>query len=202
MIMKFVAIAAAATAVALFTGSAFAADLYVPPAAAPVAAPVASSWDGPYIGASVGYGWQTLDAPGSLTGNGWSVGGQIGYYAHLSDQIVGGIEGNLDWVNYAGGTAPANYSVDWDGSLRARLGVDMGQWLPYIEAGVAFANVSDYSATTSPEVRTGWTAGAGVEVMLADHLSGNIEYRYTDYGAGSGSRLTDNSIRVGLNYHF
>ena len=199
--MKFVAIAAAATAVALFTGSAFAADLYVPPAAAPAAAPVTSSWDGPYIGASVGYGWQSLADGGPTTGNGWSVGAQLGYYAHLSDQIVGGVEGNIDWVNYAGGTTPS-YSVNWDGSLRARLGVDMGQWLPYVEAGVAFANVTDSTATTSPEVRTGWTAGAGVEVMLADHLSGNIEYRYTDYGAGTGSGFTDNSIRVGLNYHF
>jgi len=70
-----------------FSGSAaFAADLYVPPAAPVAAAPVASSWDGPYIGASVGYGWGSAD--NSYTGNatgtsaanlsGWLVGGQIG----------------------------------------------------------------------------------------------------------------------------
>ncbi|MGN6100647.1 MAG: outer membrane protein [Devosia sp.] len=153
-----------------------AADLYVPPAAAPVVAPVASGWDGPYIGATLGYGWQTLASPTNATGNGWSVGGQIGYNAHLSDNIIGGVEGNLDWVNYASSPTGA-YSVNWDGSLRARLGVDMGQWMPYAEVGVAFANVTDVTATTSPEVRTGWTAGAGVEVMLADHLSANLEYR-------------------------
>jgi len=190
-----------AAAMAALTGGAMAADLYVPPAAAPAMAP-ASSWDGPYIGATVGYGWQNLDSGDSTSGNGWSVGGQVGYNFHLSDQIIAGVEGNLDWVNFAQTTGSSTYSADWDGSVRGRLGLDMGQWFPYIEAGVAFANVTDSTATTSTEIRTGWTAGAGVEVMLADHLSANVEYRYTDYGAGSGSDLKDNSIRVGLNYHF
>ena len=191
-----------AAAMAALTSGAMAADLYVPPAAAPAMAP-ASSWDGPYIGATVGYGWQTLDTTTATTGNGWSVGGQIGYNFHLSDQIVAGVEGNLDWVNYASTSTTGVYSANWDGSVRGRLGLDMGQWLPYIEAGVAFANVTETPAAAG--VRTGWTAGAGVEVMLADHLSANLEYRYTDYGAGSvtgAHNLHDNSIRVGLNYHF
>ena len=189
-----------AAAMAALTSGAMAADLYVPPAAAPAMAPAASSWDGPYVGATVGYGWQSLDDGGDTTGNGWSVGGQVGYNFHLSDQIIAGVEGNLDWVNFAATAGSGTYSVDWDGSVRGRLGLDMGQWFPYVEAGVAFANVTDNGA--SAEVRTGWTAGAGVEVMLADHLSANLEYRYTDYGAGSGYDLKDNSVRVGLNYHF
>jgi outer membrane autotransporter protein len=82
------------------------------------------------------------------------------------------------------------------------LGVDVDTILPYIEAGVAFANVTDNNVPVT-EVRTGWTAGVGIEFMLADQLSTNVEYRYADYGTGSsGNRLTDNSIRVGLNYHF
>jgi outer membrane autotransporter protein len=105
-------------------------------------------------------------------------------------------------VNYAQTAGPSTYSVNWDGSLRARLGVDMGQWMPYAEVGVAFANVTDNNVPVT-EVRTGWTAGVGIEFMLADQLSTNVEYRYADYGTGSsGNRLTDNSIRVGLNYHF
>src|SRR6185312_5656135 len=179
----------AAGATAALTGGAMAADLYTPPPAAPVAvAPVAapSVWDGPYIGASVGYGWQSLaTTPSDTTGNGWLVGGQVGYNFHVANQIVLGVEGNVDWTNSAGGTAPNSYSYDWDGSVRARLGVDMGGWMPYAEAGVAFANVTDNTVPVT-EVRTGWTAGAGVEVQLADHVTGNVEYRYTDYGAGSG----------------
>ena len=203
--MKFIAkTLVAAGVMAALTGGAMAADLYVPPAAPVAAAPVASSaWDGPYIGASVGYGWQTLTSAPNVTGNGWLIGGQVGYNFHVADQLVLGVEGNLDWNNASGSTVGVDsYSYDWDGSVRARLGVDMGAWMPYAEAGVAFANITEANATSSPEVRTGWTAGAGVEVQLADHLTGNVEYRYTDYGAGSGVDLTDNSIRVGLNYHF
>lgn len=188
----------AAAALAAFSGSAMAADLYVPPAAAPAAVPAASTWDGPYVGASLGYGWQSLS--GGTSGNGWLLGVQAGYNAHLSDAIVGGIEGNVDWTN----ESSADYGVYWDGSIRARLGIDAGNVLPYAELGVAFANVGQYNVAPSVVgVRTGWTAGAGVEFWLAQSLSANVEYRYTDYGSGSGGTdLTDNSIRVGLNYHF
>jgi len=188
----------AAAALAAFSGSAMAADLYVPPAAAPVVAPAASSWDGPYVGASLGYGWQGIS--GGASGSGWLLGVQAGYNAHLSDAIVGGLEANVDWTN----ETSADYGVYWDGSVRARLGIDAGAVLPYAELGVAFANVSQGGALPLVAgVRTGWTAGAGVEFWLADQLSANVEYRYTDYGSGSGGNdLTDNSIRVGLNYHF
>lgn len=191
----------AAAAVAAFSGSAMAADLYVPPAAA--AAPVAhsSNWDGAYIGANLGYAWGQVNQPTVVTGNGWLVGAQLGYNAHLSDSIVGGIEGNLDWVNEASAVANPGFAVNFEGSLRARLGLDLDSVLPYVELGVAFANVNENNVGAA--VRTGWTAGAGVEFWLADQLSANVEYRYSDYGTGAaGTRLTDNSVRVGLNYHF
>lgn len=192
----------AAAALAAFSGSAMAADLYVPPAAAPVAAPAATTnWDGPYLGASVGYGWQTLNTTPNVTGNGFLVGGQLGYNFHLSDNIVAGIEGNIDYNNATGTNAPNSYAINWDGSVRGRLGVDVDTFLPYIEAGVAFANAEENGGSYA--VRTGWTAGAGIEFMIAPQVSANVEYRYADYGKGSGTNdLTDNSIRIGLNYHF
>ena len=91
----------ATAAVAAFSGSAMAADLYVPPAAA--AAPVATStnWDGPYIGATLGYGWGTATAtpaaPAPAVSQaiaGGLVGAQIGYNFHVADQFVLGI----DWA--------------------------------------------------------------------------------------------------------
>ncbi len=42
--------------------------------------------------------------------------------------------------------------------------------------------------------------------MLADQLSANVEYRYSDYGSqnynGEYVGISDNTLRVGLNYHF
>lgn len=67
--------------------------------------------------------------------------------------------------------------------------------------------------------RFGWTVGAGIETMFASNWSAKIEYLYMDLGsvsstavfptaAGIGlgatlnSRITDNIIRAGINYHF
>lgn len=208
----------AAAAVAGLSGSAMAADLYVPPAQpAPVAAaPAATDWDGPYIGASVGYGWGTANdtsvTPSDSTGvNGFTVGGQVGYNFHLGSNVVAGVEGDLNWNDQTGtftGTSASDaMRINWDGSARGRLGVDLDGILPYAEAGVAFANATDTMAGTNySNTHTGWTVGGGVEFKVADPLSLNVEYRYTDYGSQTYNAdsvgLTDSTVKAGLNYHF
>ena len=200
---------ATATVAALSSG-ALAADLSMPMKPAPIMAPAAStSWDGPYVGAKIGYGWGTLDAGapiGSASTTGFLAGAQIGYNFHLSDAIVAGVEGDLDWSNETAtlGAAPNNgYRTNWDGAVLGRLGVDLNGILPYAEAGVAFAN-GTWGGNTA--THTGWTAGLGVQFQLADQLSADVQYRYSDYGSqtygGTSAHLTDNVVSVGLNYHF
>jgi outer membrane immunogenic protein len=205
----------AAAAIAGFSGSAIGADLYRAPAQpeAPVAqAPAATDFDGPYIGASLGYAWGTASdatAPDTASLQGWTIGGQLGYNTHVSDNIVAGVEGDLNWSNEQGTYAatPANsFRKNWDGSVRGRLGVDLDGIMPYVEAGVAFANETQTVAAASSGTHAGWTAGAGIEFKLADQVSANVEYRYSNYGSqtlGADSvGLTDNTVKVGLNYHF
>jgi outer membrane immunogenic protein len=200
-----------AAIVALSSG-AMAADLYVPSRApaAPMAMP-SGSWDGPYIGASLGYSSGTASAASFSAANptGWFIGGQVGYNFHLSDRLVGGVEGNLDWSNESGSTSFGSFRINWDGSIRARLGIDFDSILPYAEVGVAFANGTAAAPSGTPSVsgtHTGWVAGVGAEFKLADQLSANVEYRYSNYGSqtysGTAIALTDNEFRVGLNYHF
>lgn len=189
------------------SGTGLAADLYAPAANPPMAvAPAATDWSGPYIGANLGYGWGTLTsgATGASAGTGgWSLGVQGGYNFNLSDVLVLGAEGDINWSDETGTPGGVGFRKNWDGSLRGRLGVDIDGIMPYAEAGIAFA-----SGTIGPDsaTHTGWTAGGGVEVKVADPVSLNIEYRYADYGSttygGTGYSLTDNSARLGLNYHF
>jgi outer membrane immunogenic protein len=209
-------LALAAIGLAGFSGSALAADLYVPPAQpAPVAqAPAATDWDGPYVGASVGYGWGTATdttvAPNDSTNlTGYFVGGQIGYNFHLTNNVVAGVEGDLNWNNQSGtfaGAAPDTFRINWDGSVRGRLGLDVDGILPYAEAGVAFANATDSIGGGVTNTQTGWTAGAGIEFKVADPVSLNVEYRYTDYGSATYGAdsvgVTNNTVRGGVNYHF
>jgi iron complex outermembrane receptor protein len=66
--------------------------------------------------------------------------------------------------------------------------------------------------------KAGWAAGAGIETHLWGNLTGKIEYLYLDFGTFSSAasnpfnstpvavafntRITDNIVRVGLNYKF
>jgi outer membrane immunogenic protein len=205
----------ASAALAMLSGSAFAADLSTPAPAAPApvaVAPATTDWAGPYVGASVGYGWATAnDAVDSTGVNGFKVGGQAGYNFDLTDTIVAGVEGDLNYNDqqgtFTGADAPDTYRMNWDASIRGRVGVDIDGILPYAEAGVAFANADlNTPAASTNNTYTGYTVGGGVEFKVADPVSVNVEYRYSDYGdqsfAGNSVHLNDNTGKVGLNYHF
>jgi outer membrane immunogenic protein len=74
------------------------------------------------------------------------------------------------------------------------------------------------STFSSGTTKAGWTIGGGVEGKLWDKWTGKIEYLYIDLGsvdttgtlttnhipirADFSSKITDNILRAGLNYHF
>jgi outer membrane immunogenic protein len=120
-------------------------------------------------------------------------------------------------------------------TARLRLGIAKPTTLLYITGGAAFANMKmseDFTDTFGPaaqsgshsEMRTGWTAGAGIEkaVGATGNWSVKLEYLYADLGtmtfqggelADDGDpvpenpftntmKLTMNVARIGLNYRF
>ena len=92
-------------------------------------------------------------------------------------------------------TSSGGTDIDWQGSVRAKLCYDMGDYLPDITGGVAFADVNyrgrpvggpccGYSSTP-----VGWPVGEGIHVTVAEGIFGGFEYRYTDFGTETGPLL-------------
>ncbi|CAN7619166.1 porin family protein [Devosia sp. LjRoot16] len=203
--------------------SAFAADLIIDePAPAVGIVSTTGNWDGVFIGAFAGAGWGTVtdeenyflngvDAETDLTG--WQLGVNAGANFTVSEAIVAGIVGDIAWTDLNGDVdADSSYNVDWAGSIRGRLGFDGGAFLPYVTAGVAFANatVTD-GALEDTQTHIGWTVGAGVEFAVADNVSLDLQYRYTDYGSkdyelGAAPTesfgLTSHAVTAGVNFRF
>ena len=221
-------------------GSAFAADLPARLAPAPVfaSAPI-FTWTGLYAGAQVGAGWyedrlSEFDvcaprcrdsAPGRSTGV--VGGGHVGYNVQFGGLVVG-VEGDFEGTTLSHTTvyplsAPDTFrsEIGWQSSVRGRLGYAFDRVMIYGTGGVAFADINHtYREATTPitqslsDVRTGWTAGGGVEYALSNNWSARVEYRYADFGAKNDvpaiafprfiERHTETvqSVRVGFSYKF
>jgi outer membrane immunogenic protein len=202
-----------------------------PPAA--MAAPAAFNWGGLYMGVHGGGGWATSDtcvltndfgdygcSPfdsgyNEIDMSGPYVGAHIGYNFVPSGNLLFGIEADINWAGIDGqgdqywststiGTH-VHDSVDWFGTVRGRLGVVMGDWLPYVTGGFAYGQGTRessgytfgapppngtpytylgaaYGPFTASASHSGWTAGAGLEKAIANGWSVKGEYKYVDLG--------------------
>ncbi|GGF88469.1 membrane protein [Azorhizobium oxalatiphilum] len=200
---------------ALFAAPAMAADMArAPVVAAPIvsAAPPVFSWTGFYIGANAGYAW------GSGTGvadsfasspDGWLAGGQVGYNYQFQNNMLIGLEADVQAADIGGGNAFASSKMDSFGTVRARLGYAFDRVLPYVTGGFAWGN----NKITAPgysqsDTLTGWTAGAGVEYALTNNWTARAEYLYTDFGKSNydgllgEAGLNSSTARLGVNYKF
>ena len=212
-----------AVAFGAMTVAGFAADLPAPAPVAVAPAPVENPWAGGYIGLNVGYGPGTVSSTGAggnpdLGVSGWFVGGQAGYNFVLSDNIVFGIEGDVNWANESGSNINVADCdmINWTGAFTGHIGVTSDALMGYVLGGVAVAGntfETDYgnTGTTLSQTQThvGWTIGVGAAAMVTSNISVFAEYRYSDYGTQdylntntTGVHLTDNSVRAGFNYHF
>ena len=169
---------------------------------------VADDWAGTNAGLQAGYTRGDADTHSywaggakafSLTGfdvDGSVVGIFAGHNWRVNNDVLLGVEAEGNWSSaddkitvYIGGPDfwGAEVEKEWDASLRLRVGKDMGDYMPYITGGIAWAKVdidgftSWGSADKHDEVLTGWTIGAGVEKKINENLHARIQYRYSDY---------------------
>ena len=202
------AIATASLALLAATSAAPAADF--PGMARPYApAPAvfaAYNWMGPYVGVNVGAQW------GDITNNpnepaGAAIGLQAGYNWQGNNLVVG-VETDIQGTNADDVIAPWKFSNPWFGTARARVGYAWNNVLLYGTGGFAYGNVELNSLGVS-QTRThyGWALGAGLEVGLTPNWTAKVEYLYFDladraYFIGSANGLESGLLRVGVNYKF
>lgn len=218
------------------SGGAFAADLAMRPVPQMPAAPPVYNWTGLYVGVNGGGAWGTQDPLNVIsdrfdsfsTGiSGGLFGGTVGGQVQVQ-HVVFGLEADLDWANIKGsaattpavggnvigGTFNAQTKVDWESTVRLRLGYANNNWLFYATGGLAIQEAK--TTLTSPggvsgcqgvlvncsgaNRQFGGALGAGVEYGFTPNLSGKIEYLYVT--AASLDVSHQNQIRAGLNYRF
>lgn len=179
-------------------------------------------WDGAYVGGFVGYGFGTATQDAAdvlflvddeLDLSGWTVGATLGANFSVAQGFILGAAGDIAWAGIGGYESGngVDFDVNWTGSFRGKAGFDGGAFMPYLTAGLAFAGAtgSDNGAD-STQVHFGWTAGAGVEIAVADQISLDLQYRYSDYGTAEYDLPADNAeldlnthaVTAGVNFKF
>ena len=164
-------------------------------------------------------------------------GGLVGAAAGCNYQVnrlVFGIENDFSWTNLRG-TAPdmapfstmnsSQTSAKWLDTLRGRAGFAWGHSMLYATGGAAFtstaANICDITTgacVSNARTRSGWVAGAGIEVAMLSDVSLKLEYLHADFGSQSyfntqvalgqvtvitrNVRLTEDIVRAGINWRF
>jgi len=221
----------AAIALLLSSTAAFAADLAPQPVEpeAPVVLPF--SWTGFYVGVHAGGVFSDAKGSDSLLGissnfnnNGFIGGAHAGYNMQFDNNIVIGLEGDIDYTSLSeskssvvsGVFGSAKFESDWQGSIRARLGYAMDRFMPYLTGGVAFGDeqvsisIPTIGADSASKTRVGWTVGGGVEYAIDQNWILRGEVRYTDFGKQGfvffndpiKSRFNEVTATVGVSYKF
>ena len=204
--MKRLVFAAAVATLVLAPRAATAADLvpYGQPAPARGA-----FWQGPYVGANIGYQWGSVNNTGSDP-QGVMGGIQAGYNWQYGQVVFCG-ETDLQMSDADDSFAGWKFSNPWFGTLRGRAGYAMSNILLYGTVGLAYGTLRAESLSLGiRESRTtyGWTAGAGMEVALTGNWSAKAEYLYVDLNDrsfnldGTNHGITSSMLRFGVNYRF
>ena len=227
-----------AAASGMAVDAAAAADLPVGPAPLAVA-PVASapaaifSWTGFYVGGHIGGGFDRSswsDPFGGANnvsngGPGFVGGGQAG--ANLQrGRLLLGVEAEFSYAGLKGSGADSRgnsigTNTNWTSTATGRIGAAFDRLLIYGKGGVAFARDQNNftgvagNSARSALMRTGWTAGIGLEYGINANWFAKAEYDYLSFGPqtlnfttpttpsyASNASLSVHEIKAGVNFQF
>lgn len=154
--------------------------------------------NGPYIGASLGYGWLELASQRIDIGpicpfgcDGSMISGVtgtvfIGYNRPIGHGLFIGGEADLTIGRFSGTFHTDEYESKLSGTVRGRLGTQVTTTtVAYLTAGFGWLDLSitPSGLTTSSKTLAGYVVGAGVEMATFKHASLRLEYLYGNYGS-------------------
>jgi len=165
-----------------------------------------------------------------LKPNGGLLGAQAGFNFVFDNGLVLGLEGDFGFANIkddgqsgnpdSGGfnfLTDVDQEVDKLASVRGRLGVAVGNFLPFVTAGWGWAHgkrsaFGDFVDASESNWHDGWVVGGGAEYAIDENWSVKAEYRYYDLGKeeymfnaiteGTDVDLDIQTIQVGVNFNF
>jgi outer membrane immunogenic protein len=180
-----------------------------------------SNLDGVVGGGQIGYNWQRqnwvwgLEADIQGTGE---KGSRAFAFTPLAGPGIGNFAPNI-LIPFV-----LTQKIDWFGTVRGRAGILVSPTvLLYATGGLAYGQVNSSetvgtfvpSAFSNSITNVGWTVGAGIEGVISGNWTAKLEYLYVDLGTVSSSytlpstnvisyssHITDNVLRVGVNYKF
>lgn len=225
-----------AVSAALFASTAAqAADVVSYQPVEPVAIVPAFSWTGFYAGGELGGSWANAKtrlrdkdkntvAKRKMKPDGFIGGIFAGYNFQMANNVVLGADTDFLWGDVKDDKKKDGnkYRVKqkWNGATRLRAGYAFDRFLPYIAAGVSYADIKGLyrngetkKGKEKSKTRAGWNVGLGVDYIppiMNDHLVLRAEYRYTDFGKKTYKvsdykyrvKYNQNDFRVGVAYKF
>lgn len=130
-----------------------------------------------------GSGGQLLEDP-----SGFALGARAGYDYQVGDVLLGVITDGYYSFADGGGSGAGNgvfkSELRYYGTVRGRLGIGIGRFLPYATAGYAYGELkvsNNVSGVSSSETLSGWTYGGGVEFVWNSDITIYGGYRRIDF---------------------
>lgn len=114
--------------------------------------------------------------------DGFAIGGKAGYDYQVGGVLVGVItDAFYSWAD-GGGVGGLSSDLNYYGTVRGKLGVSLGRFLPYATAGYAYGGIEVSSPTGSDsQTLSGWTYGGGLEFVWNKDITLHGGYRRIDF---------------------
>jgi outer membrane immunogenic protein len=183
-------------------------------------------------GGQIGYNWQVnpswlwgLEADIQGTGQKGTalsnvvVPGAPGVVPAATITTTGTLAQKLPWFGTVRARVGVLASPTWLFYVTGGLAYGQVNSTGIVTVSAAFPPAPPFATATATgsgnTTKAGWTVGGGVEGVISGNWTAKLEYLYMDFGTvnntvtglgvplvNTSSHITDNILRVGLNYHF